>query len=231
MLSQISIKRRQLFFIIWGLVLTFCVLSFLFLDIPIARALKGQRPHWWNITLYELTTYGLAEYYLVPSALLAIIFFIAGRKTRGEIKEKLYNISLKVSFLFLSVAASGILTNILKILIGRSRPRMLFYTGEYGFQGLNFDVDHWSFPSGHATTVASFITALFIVTPPKKRIYLTPFVIMAFLIIVSRVTVQAHFLSDIVFSTYWAATVTIILYSFLQRFLPRLSEIASLRSQ
>lgn len=215
--SQISIKKRHLLLITWVLVLAFCVFSFFFLDIPIARALKGQRPQWWNITLYELTRYGLAEYYLVPTALLAVMFFVAGRRARGEIKERLYNIGMKVSFLFLSVAASGILTNIMKILIGRSRPRMLFYTGEYGFQGLNFDVDHWSFPSGHTTTVASFITALFLVTPPNKRVYLIPFVIVAFLIIVSRVTVEAHFLSDIIFSTCWAATVAILLFYILRK--------------
>lgn len=219
MFPQTPIKGKEIFLIMWIVVIAFCTLSFLFLDIPIAMALKGQKAHLWNVALYKLTTYGLAQYYLIPAALIAIILFLVGLKSSEGLREKLNNWCWKISFLFIAVATTGIVTNILKIIFGRSRPRMLFYTGEYGFQGFNFDVDHWSFPSGHVTNVISFITALFIITPPKKRIYLAPLFIMAFLIIISRVTVQAHFLSDIVFSSYWGATATVILFYFYSRLL------------
>lgn len=216
MLPHMSIKLKHLFLIGFAGVLGFCVLSFLFLDIPIAMALKGQKPHFWNIALYKLTRYGLAEYYLIPTAIIALFLFVIGRKLGGALKGRLYDLGWKASFIFCSVALSGILTNVLKIILGRSRPRMLFYTGEYGFQGFNFDVDHWSFPSGHTTNVVSFITALFIITPPKKRIYLMPLLVLVFLIIISRVTVQAHYLSDIVFSSYFASTVTVLLFLIFQ---------------
>ena len=221
MLPKTRINSKIISTMGWGVVTAFCVLSFLFLDRPLAILLKEQKPHWWNISLYNLTDYGRAAYYLVSSAVLFFLFFILSKKIKASSGEKYKKLSLKWLFVFVSVASAGISTTILKITLGRSRPRMLFSTGEYGFQGFNYDVDHWSFPSGHVTAVASFFVALFIITPPKYRVFHIPVSVFAFLIIVSRVTVQAHYLSDIVFSTYWGGSIAILVFILFSRLFPK----------
>jgi membrane-associated phospholipid phosphatase len=97
-------------------------------------------------------------------------------------------------FIFVTVAASGLLTDALKILIGRTRPKLLFSDGAYDFTWFGLRVDHWSFPSGHATTAAALATALWCLWPRPLWLY----VAAAALVAASRVITGQHFLSDVV---------------------------------
>src|SRR5439155_7175794 len=59
------------------------------------------------------------------------------------------------AFLFVSLAASGIVVDVLKIIFGRSRPKLFFQSGIYDFSWLSWRPDHWSFPSGHSATIVT----------------------------------------------------------------------------
>lgn len=95
---------------------------------------------------------------------------------------------------FTAVAASGIAVDVLKVIVGRPRPKLLFARGDYEFSWIGLGADHWSFPSGHAATAAALAAALWCLWPRPLLLY----VIGAALVAASRVVMDAHYLSDVV---------------------------------
>jgi undecaprenyl-diphosphatase len=107
------------------------------------------------------------------------------------------------AFLFAAVAAAGIAADILKVVFGRARPKLLFDAQVYGFTWFGWQADYWSFPSGHAATIVSLVTALAYLWPGQSLGYLLVGTIVA----ASRVVVGAHFLSDTIAGA-WVAVLT-----------------------
>jgi membrane-associated phospholipid phosphatase len=97
------------------------------------------------------------------------------------------------AFLFLSIATSGIIVDILKVVFGRARPKLLFQSDVFGFTWLSWSADHWSFPSGHSATIVALMTAFWYLWPQHVLFY----IVAAGIVAGSRVVVGAHFLSDI----------------------------------
>jgi lipid A 4'-phosphatase len=97
-------------------------------------------------------------------------------------------------FLFVAVGASGLLVDLLKVLVGRTRPKLLFATGTYDFAWFGLRADDWSFPSGHAATAAAVAVALWCLWPRPLLLY----VLAAALVALSRVVTGAHYLSDVI---------------------------------
>jgi undecaprenyl-diphosphatase len=91
-----------------------------------------------------------------------------------------------------AVASAGLLADLLKIIFGRARPKLLFLDGSYGFTWGATQPDHWSFPSGHATTIAALATALYLLWPRGLPLYL----VAAALVVASRFIIGAHYFSD-----------------------------------
>jgi membrane-associated phospholipid phosphatase len=94
-----------------------------------------------------------------------------------------------------SLAASGLVINILKPAFGRMRPRALFESGDHGFSLFAFDFHNLnSFPSGHAQTIWAVFTVLMILHPRWRW----AFAGTAIAVSVSRVVIAAHFLGDVI---------------------------------
>lgn len=108
--------------------------------------------------------------------------------------ERLRQASIVPAFLFAAVAVSGMLVDLLKVVFGRARPKLLFAAGNYDFTWLGLQADHWSFPSGHAATAAALATGLWCLWPRPIACYIA----FAVLIAVSRVITGAHYPSDVV---------------------------------
>jgi lipid A 4'-phosphatase len=102
------------------------------------------------------------------------------------------------ALLFSAVAISGILVDLIKVIVGRPRPKLLFAAGDYEFSWIGLSADHWSFPSGHAATAAALATALWCLWPRPVLFY----VIGAALVAMSRVVMGAHYLSDVVMGAF-----------------------------
>jgi lipid A 4'-phosphatase len=96
------------------------------------------------------------------------------------------------AFLFVSIAASGVIVDVLKIVFGRARPKLLFQSDVYGFAWLMWRPDHWSFPSGHSATIVALTTALWFLWPQNQLFY----ILIAAIVCMSRVVVGAHYLAD-----------------------------------
>ncbi len=107
-----------------------------------------------------------------------------------------------------SLAVAGVLCNILKYIIGVSRPKYFFLEGYDRFNFFNLEHKVSSFPSGH--TQAAFTLAILLIIYINKY----NFVILATatLMGISRIFMSMHFPSDILFGAYLGAIVPIILY-------------------
>ena len=108
-----------------------------------------------------------------------------------------------------SLALAGIMCNILKYIIGVSRPKYFFLEGYERINFFNLEHKINSFPSGH--TQAAFTLAILLI------IYLNRFIfyilVIATLMGISRIFMSMHFPSDLISGAYLGAIVPIILYN------------------
>ena len=95
----------------------------------------------------------------------------------------------------LVIAVSSVLVGILKIAIGRPRPKMLT-KGIYAPHPLHFNYRYYSTPSGHTTTSFAFFSYL---AGCFKR-YRLLFFSIATLIGISRIMLLYHYPSDVILS-------------------------------
>jgi len=98
------------------------------------------------------------------------------------------------AYLFLSIAGAGILVNIIKQFIGRSRPVTFDYFGPFILEPFRFMFEFQSFPSGHSATGGALI-AFGMLAAKRWKVALLLF---GLLIGASRVVVGAHYPSDVV---------------------------------
>ena len=84
---------------------------------------------------------------------------------------------------------------ILKMLLGRARPDLLFLDHSYGFYGLHLtQAKYWSYPSGHTTTIISLLYGIHWIFPRYNRLC----ILIGVLLISTRVLLNYHYLSDVV---------------------------------
>jgi membrane-associated phospholipid phosphatase len=185
-----------------------------YVDRPVAEAMRGLDP---DIIRFfrNVTELGDSKYYLVPVVLL-LPFLLATRQAlaEGSLRRMLTWGAQALLFFFTAVAASGLLVQFLKGIIGRTRPKLWFNEGEYGFAPFNFgEYDYNSFPSGHSATVFAVAVALGFFWPQARRWLL----IVALLTALSRVIVSSHYPADILAGAVVASIFTLWLRSVFAR--------------
>ncbi|HZS84727.1 MAG TPA: phosphatase PAP2 family protein [Stellaceae bacterium] len=152
-----------------------------------------------------ITELGVGLGWIFGAWLVWLGLLAAARLPRlAERASALVAYSWLAAFLFVAVAASGLVVDLVKITAGRTRPKLLFLDGSAGFTGWSLQADHWSFPSGHtATAVAVALVAMAIW--PRLRV---PAVLFALLVAASRVIITQHYLSDVVMGAFiaWVTT-------------------------
>jgi membrane-associated phospholipid phosphatase len=171
--------------------------SYLWIDIPLARALQNIDPTLHNLFAF-ITRFGEGGVYLIP---LAVAFAYASVK-----RARLW--AWRFGFLFIAVALSGLIGDIMKPIFGRARPALLFRDNLFGFTWSGPHASLWSFPSGHSITVAALALALCAIAPA----YAPAYAIAALLVMASRIVLDMHYLSDVIaggyigIATAWALT-------------------------
>jgi undecaprenyl-diphosphatase len=141
-----------------------------------------------------VTRVGKSDWILVSTALffLAAILVDARRlQSRKRMRRAIR--ALAAGYVFLSVAISGIVVNVLKYGVGRARPRLFDQTGSFALDFWPRDASWASFPSGHATTAMALGTALALLFPRLRWMFLC----LGFWAAMSRVFVRAHYPSDV----------------------------------
>jgi undecaprenyl-diphosphatase len=141
-----------------------------------------------------LTRVGKSDWILVSTAVLFVTAVLADASRLQNRKRMRRAIrALAAGYVFLAVAISGIVVNILKYGVGRARPRLFDQTGSFALDFFPGDASWASFPSGHATTAMALGTALALLFPRLRWIFLC----LGFWVATSRVFVRAHYPSDV----------------------------------
>jgi membrane-associated phospholipid phosphatase len=151
--------------------------------------------HWTKGIFGFLTLFGISTPYLVVT-FVGFIYFRFIRKNKV--------LASAAAFLFVAVAASGIANDLIKVLVGRSRPGLLISKGVYGFNPFTDKYIYASFPSGHSNTIASLCYGLYRVMERFKYELLT----IALAVMTSRVVVGAHFPSDVLFGAWLGVVIS-----------------------
>jgi membrane-associated phospholipid phosphatase len=183
------------------------------LDRPLARyfhAGDDRLTEWFR----RITDLGLGAGWLVASGGLALLLFLLGRAPRFAVQRARFAAwALVPAFVFGSVALSGLAADLVKILVGRTRPKLYFADDSFAWTGLAFRADHWSFPSGHTANVTGLVLALYFLWPRHAVAYAS----FVALIALSRIGTTQHFLGDTIGSVWLAVLVTCYLRGVLLR--------------
>ncbi len=168
--------------------------SIVFVDRPVALYLHAKGPD--LHALFELIgRLGEAWGWLVLFGLAFVALHWGGElpRLRG-LARPMRVLSAVPALLFAAIAVAGLVVDILKIGLGRLRPKLLFSRNLYGFSWLAWRPDHWSFPSGHTATVVALTTVLWWLWPQHLLFY----ILAAAIVAGSRIVVGAHYPSDVV---------------------------------
>jgi len=172
-------------------VITLAVIRFLavYLDRPIALAMVGVPP--WLTDLAEwMTRFGRGDLYLVPLAVVLLLLLFASRVLAGERRRAAARFCAWVTlFVGLSVALSGLLNDVIKLIVGRARPT----TGPVENQPFTFDYAYQSFPSGHTAVAFGLALSLGLLWPRWRL----PLFVFALAVAASRVILHSHYPADV----------------------------------
>lgn len=190
------------------------LVGYMVLDRPLAFWFKARVIGDFEGFLKTVTTLGLAGIWLIPSGILLLLILLAWRAAPTlEIRARLARAAWVPGFFFLSMAVSGLLNTLIKILVGRTRPKLLFEQGLYDFAPLTHVYATNSFPSGHTQAAFAAMTALTLIFPR----YDIAFMVVALLVAASRVLTSVHFLSDTVMGAWVGVVVTMVIHRVLVR--------------
>jgi lipid A 4'-phosphatase len=186
-------------------------IAMIWIDRPVADFFHDDSG-WLQAFFDAVQNFGLGYPYLVLSALAFVFLRWGGAWSRlRPWAERMRALAFIPGFIFTAVATSGLLVDLLKVLLGRTRPKLLFASGTYDFTWFGLRADHWSFPSGHAATAAALMTALWCLWPRPLWLY----VAAAGLVAASRVITGEHYLSDVIAGAAIAVVATRVVATWL----------------
>lgn len=191
------------------------LISVFYFDTQIAEYFK--RPEQEQIYYYsrEITNTGYSIHYFVIGILGLIFSKLLYAKIpalKNYVSEKkAFAVGEWSFFLIKALFLVAIPLHILKFSFGRLRPHM-----SEGFNNLNFEPfnfhHHWhSFPSGHSQVLFTAATVAALALPRFRFGFLG----LAFLLAMTRVTIQQHFFSDVIAGALVGYLGTLWLYYYL----------------
>lgn len=141
--------------------------------------------------LDSITHYAKAAHWLA-AAILALIAAAVMRHYGVLEAEATMLVNYSLAFIASLTMGSAVL-HVIKLVLGRRRPRDDMEMGLYGFQPMAFNPDYNSFPSGHALTICCVAVIFTCVWPMWWPVSFGIAAILA----VTRALLTAHFLSDV----------------------------------
>ncbi len=117
---------------------------------------------------------------------------------------------LIIKHIISSILITGIILHILKYILGVARPKYFFFKGYERQDFFNFEHNVNSLPSGH-TQAAFTIAILFVLYFNRYNLII---LIIACLLGLARIFMNAHFPSDLILGAYIGSFFPIIIYKF-----------------
>lgn len=178
-------------------------LSFLFFDEAAIEWRKTLSPE--TFAFFRiLTDLGKSEILLIPAAIVLIALGLFSWKgLNRSARASLAQAQLLGLYVFVAIAGSGLANNLIKILVGRARPRNFEELGAFHFAPPGLDSGFQSFPSGHSATAGAMAIVFILIFPRWKWIWLA----IAGWVALSRVIVGSHFPSDAIAGFVFGASV------------------------
>jgi undecaprenyl-diphosphatase len=162
----------------------------LFVDQPLAALMARADPEV-HLVADRVTRFGRSTWYLITFAVAAIALTLLARRQLSPARKTMLRWWAGAAlFIFLSIAASGLLTDLVKLLVGRARPMV----AGGGFDPFTVGYAYNSFPSGHSTTCFALAFAIAALWPR----WFWPMLACAIAVAASRVILQVHYLSDVI---------------------------------
>jgi membrane-associated phospholipid phosphatase len=169
-------------------------LAMAFADGQLATASK-QLPGWVHAAFEFMTDFGKSGWFLWPTGLtLAAIAAVSSPTLAPLSRLVLATIAVRTGFLFAAIAVPSLFSTIIKRVVGRARPFVGAEADPFLYWPMIWRADYASMPSGHATSAFAAAVAIGLIWPrlrPLRMIY-------ALIIAVSRVVLDAHYLSDVI---------------------------------
>lgn len=162
-------KINSIFMLIMGIL--FFIVSYS-LDQSANLFFKNAKLAFLDVILSIITNFGF-----VVAIILITPSYILYKKNKNS-----------VYLIWLTFIASFTLNFIIKLIVQRPRP-----IGTFVYPFIN--INNYSFPSAHSIVAFSVLPAIVKYLPKQKHF----FIIFAFLVAISRVYFNLHFLSDVVF--------------------------------
>ena len=173
------------------------VASIIWMDQPLAMWIEAHQTEWLSNVGSWLEEAGKSHWVLIYCI---IMIAITWRSTRS--------IAYKFLALFASVAASGILANLIKVIVCRPRPPLFIQQGITQWNVFGFQIEYiWnSFPSGHATTGLAIAISGSAIYPHLRWLFWS----IGIAIALGRLAINAHYLSDVVAGGLLGAVVALV---------------------
>ena len=191
MRSRFSADLPMARYSVWCLLILMGHVFLSHLDRVVHDLMQDTDPHLF-VFFRAVTEIGDSKWTLVPTGVIGLLLLFAGRYVlSGRRLIVMTNwLASALLFIFASVALSGIAANIIKVIVGRGRPKLLDQTGFTGFDPFTFNANFHSFPSGHTNTAFALALAVSFLIPKWRGGLLAVAGAVGF----SRVAVNAHFL-------------------------------------
>lgn len=171
------------------LYLAMIVACYFWADQPVALYVHSLKLSLHYPILNWITQLGRSIIWLLILPALILFFRYMRRDKQSE---------LRFCFMFcVLVSATGICF-ILKNLLGRARPDLLFSQHLFGFFGFHRDHLYHSFPSGHTTQMTAVVLSLVLLYPRYRWILVS----LGLVIVATRVLLTYHYLSDVLATAY-----------------------------
>ena len=178
--------------LIWaGFLLIVLGLSALMIDRALAHFIYDHVNARAHKFLDSITHYAKAGHWL-GAAILALVVAACFKHFNLFSDEVTLLINYSLAFIASLTLGSAIL-HVIKLVLGRRRPRDDMEMGLYGFMPLAFNLDYNSFPSGHALTISCVAVIFTCVWPGLAPLWFG----IAAALAVTRALLTAHFLSDV----------------------------------
>lgn len=179
----------------WSLLILLGHMCLNHLDVTVHDLMRGAGPSVF-VFFRAVTEAGDSKWTLIPTGALGLISLVAGRYliSGHRLAAMARWLSAALFFIFTSVAFSGIAANIIKVIVGRGRPKLLDQSGFIGLDPFTLDASFHSFPSGHTNTAVALALGISLLIPRWRTGLLTVAGIVGF----SRAAVNAHFVTDVI---------------------------------
>ncbi|HVT62474.1 MAG TPA: phosphatase PAP2 family protein [Legionellaceae bacterium] len=139
--------------------------------------------------LFWITQLARTTPYLVLLPFVAVFFRYVKHSKQQE---------LRIWFLWVTIVLTSGICFIIKILLGRARPALLFDQHIFGFYGYHTSGLYHSLPSGHTNFMTTLVLSLTLLYPKQRWIFLT----IATIVLATRVLLTYHYLSDVLATIY-----------------------------